>query len=477
MRFSEAFGIVRTKGDDWYDPHLTVDTTLFVDPLLLLVTKKRAWRGAHDDLIEHFVNCYTLVAKSTGPTSVSANAARRLLTFPEPQEFCLGYTVSGTRGSGSGEGIANQMMDGIAVAIAAGLEKPEHIEEIGILNMGIGADRISDAVCNVLKHRFITYTQAVAKRHGVPVETHRLRHAAVVASAGRWRDLAVKLPTNPANGKPVLLAPRAFLNELPILNADDWFDSGLNNDIRTQMNLTVGAAVRKQDIVDWARRHPERVRKWAREQRSRDDLSGYDFQNDRRNVVRWDGPPTAFAVANPITTLAAVASQAELHALIEQMLNQFKHFIEDQRGWSLLWNTDGTEKPEEAAQLVFLGLAQHYLRQFNVELDREVEMGRGPVDIKVSSGSRFRLIVEVKKANNGKFWNGLEAQLPIYLQGDDCDDGWFVAVRYRSTKASDKRMRELPKRVRKTSAEVGKTLRYAAIDGRPKESASKAKRS
>ncbi len=37
------------------------------------------------------------------------------------------------------------MADGIATAIAAGLAQPEHIEEIGILNVGIGPDRISDA--------------------------------------------------------------------------------------------------------------------------------------------------------------------------------------------------------------------------------------------------------------------------------------------------------------------------------------------
>lgn len=57
-------------------------------------------------------------------------------------------------------------------------------------------------------------------------------------------------------------------------------------------------------------------------------------------------------------------------------------------------------------QLLFLGLAQPYLRQFDVELDREVELGRGPVDFKASSGTTARLLIEVKKLHNGKFWNG-----------------------------------------------------------------------
>ena len=42
MRFSEAFGITRRRADDWFDPHPSVDTKLFVDPLLILLTEKQA---------------------------------------------------------------------------------------------------------------------------------------------------------------------------------------------------------------------------------------------------------------------------------------------------------------------------------------------------------------------------------------------------------------------------------------------------
>jgi hypothetical protein len=113
VRFSEAFNIQRQAEDDWFDPHLTVDTKLFLDPFLLLITENPAWSGAHDELIDHFVHCYGLVARSTDRTSTSAQAAHRLLTFPEPREFCLGFTSNGTRGSGSGSGYATTMMDGI----------------------------------------------------------------------------------------------------------------------------------------------------------------------------------------------------------------------------------------------------------------------------------------------------------------------------------------------------------------------------
>ena len=59
------------------------------------------------------------------------------------------------------------------------------------------------------------------------------------------------------------------------------------------------------------------------------------------------------------------------------------------------------------------------LHMSGIELDREVELGRGPVDFKASSGTSARLLIEVKKLHNGRFWNGLRYQLPSYLQSDN----------------------------------------------------------
>ncbi|GEK80144.1 hypothetical protein [Agrococcus baldri] len=471
MRFSEHFGIQRTDEDDWFDPHLKIDTKLFIDPLLMLEAGGE-WAEAHEELIAHFVYCYRLVAKATSSTSLSAQAARRLLTFPEPGELGLGYTAESTRGSGGGDRFAATMADGIAVAIAAGLSNPEHIEEIGILNSGIGADRISDATANVLKSRLIEYTQAVAERHGVELGIHKLKHARVTLAAARWHDEPVELPTNPFTGGPVLLVPAFLLDSLPTLNAEDWFDSHFNEDIRLSLNLKVGESVTKAGIVEYARRHPYRVRDWAREQTSRSDLTSYDFGADPAGVVQWDQEPRAFASANPLPP-RTIASHDDLVQLVGEVIDRFRHFIEQQRGWSLLWNSDDTEKPEEAVQLLFLGLAQPYLRQFNVELDREVELGRGPVDFKVASGTSARLLIEIKKLQNGKFWNGVRDQLPSYLKSDDAAVGWFVAVQYRSAKSATRRLMELPVVVSRVARETQKKLWYTSIDARRPVSASK----
>jgi hypothetical protein len=148
-------------------------------------------------------------------------------------------------------------------------------------------------------------------------------------------------------------------------------------------------------------------------------------------------------------------------------------FIEEQGGWDLLWARAGKDKPEHAAQLVFRGIAQSYCRANNISLDAEVNLGRGPVDFKFSNGYTHRAHLEVKKLHNGKFWNGLEKQLPSYMKSDEVNCGWFLAVRYKDNPQANDRIKQLPGRVSALAKAKQLDLKCVLVDARPKESASK----
>ena len=451
---------------------------MFVDPFLLLDEEGTGsrWDGSHRALIGHFSRCYELLAKGAKDGLVSTEVARGLLSFPEPAELCLGYTSAGTSGSGSGASNARLIIGSIVTAIAAGLDRPEHIEEIGILNEGIGADRISDAVCNVLKPMIIDYTKEVVDRHGVATERIRVRNSRCNLVSGRWIAEAHDLPKNPHTGRAVLLVPSRFLNNLPVLNADDWFESSFNADLRRELNVQIGVRVPKKTIVRCARRHPDRIREWAADLRTRGDIKGYDFNADPLGVVKWQAAGQAFAEAHPLDSVKRVPTESELKTFVGHVIELYRLFIEEQAGWKLLWNDDDTEKPEEAAQLAFLGVARNYCRTFGVELDREVNFGRGPVDFKLSTGSSARLLIEAKKLHNGDFWNGLELQLPSYQKSDQTNAGWLLAIQYRSGGVSKTRSAELRTRVAALNKKLGTDIAFTVIDARPKVSASKIRR-
>ena len=63
MRFSDAFGIRRTAEDRWFDPVLSIDTPLFLDPLLLYAYEDGCFAGSHTEIIGFFNSAFRRVAQ------------------------------------------------------------------------------------------------------------------------------------------------------------------------------------------------------------------------------------------------------------------------------------------------------------------------------------------------------------------------------------------------------------------------------
>lgn len=475
MLFSEAFDIERTMDDDWFDLIIDTDTPLFVDPFLIFQDTSNGWAGAHDQLIDHFDRCFKLIAEGNcNEVSLQHKKALALLTFPEPREFCLGYTESGTRGSGGGKKLARLMAVAMVAAIKRGMMSLPHFEELGILNERIGPDRISDFTCNVLRSHFIAYTKSVAARHQISIRPVQVPGASYNPARMAWRRENHHLPFNSFNGKPILLVPERFLNHLPALNGEDWWNNYESEQLANDLNYEIMRKVDKKTIVETARRNLESVRRWVAK-KEQERVHPYDTQQDPLGVHQWHSAARSHVDQNPLL-LPLPQDDGTFFDVIDLVVNEFKRFIEQQGGWRLLWN-DGNirDKPEEAAQLLFMGIARNYCKANDIVVDREVELGRGPVDFKFSNGYAKRALLEIKKLHNGKFWNGLKYQLPSYLESDDCDHGWYVAIRYRASGTSKQWARELPLLIRETTQRTGKNLQLRVLDAMPKESASRIK--
>lgn len=457
---------------EWFDTILDADTQLFVDPFLIFRERTGFWALAHDDIISHFDRVFSLIAENPNPNSLSYRKALGLLNFREPHELCLGYTAHGTKGAGSGQGHALGIAEAISDAIKRGLIHPRHFEELGVLSEGIGKDRISDITCTILKARIVEYTRGIALSHGIKLERHIVYASGFDTDRQRWIHSQVETPTNPSKGGPLLLIPRRFLRDLPVLNAQDWWNFYEENQaLRDDLNYEILGKVDKKTIIETARRNPELVRNWTAE-RETAPVDAYDFSRDPEGVWKWDGTTRSYVQDHPLV-IPPATDEETFQAVITTIMNQFKLFIEEQGGWYLLWDRHPVEKPELAAQLLFRGIAQSYCRANDISLDAEVNLGRGPVDFKFSTGYTQRTHLEVKKLHNGKFWNGLEKQLPSYMKSDEVRNGWFLAIRYREGVGADDRTRELPARVRTLANERELDLRYSLVDARPKESASR----
>lgn len=94
-----------------------------------------------------------------------------------------------------------------------------------------------------------------------------------------------------------------------------------------------------------------------------------------------------------------------------------KSVIEDMDGYRLFYLNGKPIKRESDLQIMYR------LVWFASEMDvnREVNNGRGPVDFKISKGSKDTTLVEFKLASNSKLKNNLAKQVDIYKKASNTD--------------------------------------------------------
>ncbi|WP_091553318.1 hypothetical protein [Micromonospora pattaloongensis] len=450
-----------------------MDTLLFVDPFLLFADKSEEWATAHDNVMEYFHSAFELLAKSGMRRGQLYDRVLTLMLFPEPREFRLGYTAKSTDGAGAGKGLAKQVVGAMGEAINRGLDDISHFEELGILVDRFNRDRISDVICNLLKPRFISYTQRVCEELEIPTEEVEVPHATFNEMRNRWMSERINLPVD-EKGKPVILTPKRFLRELPTLSADNWYDH-LDTSLRDDLNLRISGQVRKSDILAAARANIGTYRMWIQAQENRHP-EPYDVDLDPKLYVQWQRVAKMAAESFPQARQRVIHSETEMLAFIDEVVGYVQHWVERDGGWRLFWKDAPKQTiPETNMQILFLGMVKQYCKAAGIRIDREVETGKGPVDFAFSGDGRLRVLIEMKKLTHGEFWNGLFRQTPEYVLNLEVKDAVFLAIKNSTTKPMRKRWAELELNAAEVRRNSGLNIRTAKIDIMPKLSASKDK--
>lgn len=476
MRFSECFGVERTEADDWFDPLLSADTRLFVDPFQVFLDESEGWGDAHDELVEFFNEMLKLVAKSKGrPGSAHWKAARRMLVFPEPAEFCLGYGVT-PLGSGTGDEIRDEILEGARLTVFD-LDRGsvDHFEELLLFGRDVGADRIGDVVCNVLKARFIDYTLRVIEGQQLETEPVLVPRARWDAEHLVWRDEKVALPLNPFTGRAVILTPERFLRKLPTFDQEDFWDWSWVNEnetLRESFNYDVGRNVDAKTITRLARTHPDLVQRYI-DSKAGQQPDPYDIRWDPSGEVDWYDAGLHLASISAFSFFPTRANQFCKWVL--NLLEGFQHNIEQQDGWRLLWTSKNNPRNERTAQAAFRTAVWQMCREHDVDFSGEPNAGRGPVDFKFSKGWKRRALVEIKLMNNSQFWDGLTVQTRQYLKSEGIRCGYFVALGFRDSDFSEERKKRVHGLAKEASDEAGVKITPIIVDARIKRSASKKK--
>lgn len=473
IRFSEQYGIEITEDDDWYDPLLSIDTALGLDPFLIVNQEHPYFSRSAQLIVDFFNSNFELLAQSGGnERSNSYLKAINNLCLGEFEEACLGFTESGTAGSGTGLDLTKEIARGMLSVLTAGVADPLHFEELSIFGPGLGPDRISDAVGHILFSHLSSYTLEICMRHDIATTEHHYQRGQFDTSRSIWTPAAVQLPLNPYNGKGIILCPKLFLREFPTINpVGFWSDSYRqhNEELRRYFGNEIRSHVRKETIVEFAHRRPDLVKEYV-ERTNAETPIPYDLDADPSLVWQWDQLARDYVRSRGL--LFAITSPASFYSAIDEMVNDFKHYVEQNGGWDLLWNDNGSPRFERAAQRLFLGVVRHHCMTNDIRVSPEADIGRGPVDFEFSRGFKLSALLEVKKVSNTRYWHGLTTQLPTYLHAARTKVGYFLAVAYNSADI-EKANSEVSSIMRSVKERSGVDIRYIVVDARRPPSASR----
>jgi hypothetical protein len=166
-------------------------------------------------------------------------------------------------------------------------------------------------------------------------------------------------------------------------------------------------------------------------------------------------------------------SKAEAWLTVLYLVDEFRRQVEFGRGWENLWIDHHEHRDEKAVQIAFYSMVRPLAEIRNVNVSREVETGRGPVDFVFGNGVTIRVLLEFKLMESGRLVQGLEYQLPDYMRAHGADSAVFVCIGFEDgDKERFSRVVDLADKLQRS--EPALFVRPEFVDARRRRGASKA---
>lgn len=176
----------------------------------------------------------------------------------------------------------------------------------------------------------------------------------------------------------------------------------------------------------------------------------------------YEGAVPASATTVPRTT-------DELATWLREVLYEIARLIRETATVQALWVGDG-HVGERQVQALLFGMLSKYASVAGVDLAKEADAGRGPVDFRFSVGAGALVLMEVKLMSSSRLEHGARVQLPAYLSAENCGRGFLLAVGFDAGDLRDARVDRLR---HACTAVVGATVELVVVDARRRLSASK----
>lgn len=147
---------------------------------------------------------------------------------------------------------------------------------------------------------------------------------------------------------------------------------------------------------------------------------------------------------------------------VKTILSVFRFNLEHRGAYRLMWNDDNSPRNEKAIQSLFLLQISDYCEENDIDISRENNIGRGPVDFKLSRGHLNKVLIEVKLASNSKKNHGVNKQLIQYMISEKIKNAMYLVICF--TKEEYKKAEDLSGIIDKINVEYNISITLELID-------------
>lgn len=232
--FSNFYGLDEPQFKlTFVDFDLNSDVPLYIDPYAITKDQTVLAENCHNNIVSFFQTL--LDAIRNGDKKIIKSLVTGHLS--EPKELHLGVSRSARGGRGLGTVQENQVVNAVAGSTAAKSGVIQSIQELELHIEGIGPDKVSDLIANIILAELAAYTEEICKEYGIPTN--------YIAVSGYWNSSTKEwdggyfnLPSRGTHS--YILVPKRFVRHAKdLMNHREFYEKYILNTLKREL-LTAG---------------------------------------------------------------------------------------------------------------------------------------------------------------------------------------------------------------------------------------------
>ena len=315
------------------------------------------------------------------------------------------------------------------IAIDNGLDDLSHFYSVPLFQERIGPDRISDCVACIIREDLVAYTQKVCNKLHLDTHKHRFKYGIFNPDTLNWEAYEADLPLEKETKKPIILVPESCLRDLPTI--DDigfWYycKDNYSDELRKAFGNDIKKRVSKSEILQFARTNPKICDNFISHEKKTRDPSPYQIEQDVMNLERGYFIAQEYAQAHPYEK--QFDSTKNMPAFLSKIIQEFKNFIENERGCERLWIDPKKQVREDSLHNLFYALLLKYTVDQKITFTPKLEVGKKPLTFTLQKHSRFLSMIRMRYSRNLQIGTNQIPKLVNELSVEGMDSRYLVVV-------------------------------------------------